>query len=316
MIETHVLVTGGAGFIGSHLCARLVKEGYQVLCMDNFFTGRKRNIAPLFMKRNFEMLRHDVTVPFHLQVDHVFHLACPASPVHYQLNPIKTVETCVSGTINALHVAHSCDAKLLISSTSEIYGDPEVHPQTEDYRGAVNTTGPRACYDEGKRVAETLVSDYRRQHGIDTKIARIFNTYGPNMAVDDGRVISNFIVQALRGEPLTIYGKGDQTRSFCYIDDLVEGLIRLMRSDPEISGPVNLGNPAEQTILQVAEQVNKACGNRSEIIFQGLPQDDPKRRCPDIGLANKLLDWSPTIGFRDGLEKTVRYFSDLLKTLP
>ena len=315
MKETHVLVTGGAGFIGSHLCKRLVDEKYQVLCMDNFFTGRKRNIVKLLQCANFEMIRHDVTVPFRLEVDQIYHLACPASPIHYQFDPIKTVETCVSGTINSLHVANASGAKLVLSSTSEVYGDPDVHPQTEEYRGNVSTTGPRACYDEGKRVAETLMSDYRRQHRIDTKIARIFNTYGPNMATDDGRVISNFIVQAIRGEALTLYGDGSQTRSFCYVDDLVDGLMRLMASDQEVSGPINLGNPTEQSILDVAEQVISICGTGSEITFLELPQDDPRRRCPDIGKAGEVLQWTPSVPFSQGLKVTVAYFKELLETV-
>ena len=312
MKELHVLVTGGAGFIGSHLCDRLVAEGHQVICLDNFFTGRKRNISHLLSKSNFELIRHDVTVPFSHEVDQIYHLACPASPVHYQFNPIKTVETCVSGTIHALHVAESCGASLLLASTSEVYGDPDIHPQKESYRGNVNTTGPRACYDEGKRVGETLVSDYRRQNRVDTKIARIFNTYGPNMAPDDGRVISNFIVQALRSEPLTVYGDGQQTRSFCYVSDLVQGLISLMNSEPEVSGPVNLGNPAEQTISSVANKVIESCKTDSRIVEKPLPEDDPTRRCPDISLAKSQLGWEPRVDFQEGLSKTIAYFRGLV----
>ena len=315
MREIHVLVTGGAGFIGSHLCERLIDEKYQVLCMDNFFTGRKRNIRHLLARPNFELIRHDVTIRFSLEVDEIYHLACPASPVHYQMNPVKTVETCVGGTINALHVADACGAKLLLASTSEVYGDPETHPQTEDYRGNVSSIGPRACYDEGKRVAETLVSDYRRQAGMDTKIARLFNTYGPNMAVDDGRVISNFVIQALRGEPLTIFGDGQQTRSFCYVSDMVEALVRLMATDTDVSGPLNLGNPAERTIESVAEQAIAACGSSSGLIRQDLPKHDPRRRCPCISLARKVLGWSPKVAFSEGLAKTVVYFEELLATL-
>jgi UDP-glucuronate decarboxylase len=312
MKELHVLVTGGAGFIGSHLCDRLVAEGHQVICLDNFFTGRKRNISHLLSRSNFELIRHDVTVPFSHEVDQIYHLACPASPVHYQFNPIKTVETCVFGTIHALHVAEACGASLLLASTSEVYGDPDIHPQKESYRGNVNTTGPRACYDEGKRVGETLVSDYRRQNRVDTKIARIFNTYGPNMAPNDGRVISNFIVQALRSEPLTVYGDGQQTRSFCFVSDLVQGLISLMNAGPEVSGPVNLGNPAEQTIRSVANKVIDSCNTDSRIVKKPLPEDDPTRRCPDISLAMAQLGWEPRVDFQEGLAKTIEYFRGLV----
>lgn len=302
-----ILVTGGAGFIGSHLCERLLNEGHDVLCLDNFFTGRRENIIPLLDNQRFELLRHDVIEPILLEVDQIYNLACPASPIHYQYNPVKTVKTSVMGMINMLGLAKRVRARILQASTSEVYGDPLVHPQPEEYWGNVNPIGLRSCYDEGKRIAETLMMDYHRQNKVDTRIARIFNTYGPRMLENDGRVVSNFIVQALRGEPLTLYGKGDQTRSFCYVDDLVEGLIRLMNTD-NLHDPVNLGNPGEFTIKQLAEEVARICGSDLKLNYMSLPQDDPKQRQPNISRAQELLGWSPTIPLRDGLEKTVKYF--------
>ena len=302
-----ILVTGGAGFIGSHLCERLVGEGNEVLCLDNFFTGRRENIFHLLDNPRFELIRHDVTEPILLEVDQIYNLACPASPVHYQYNPVKTVKTNVMGAINMLGLAKRVRARILQASTSEVYGDPLVHPQTEDYWGNVNPIGIRSCYDEGKRIAETLMTDYHRQNNVDIRIARIFNTYGPRMLEDDGRVVSNFIVQALRGEPLTLYGEGQQTRSFCYVDDLVEGLIRLMNVKG-VHEPLNLGNPGEFTIMQLAEEVVKACDSRSGFTYLPLPADDPKQRKPDIGKAKSLLGWNPTIPLREGLKKTVEDF--------
>ena len=302
-----ILVTGGAGFIGSHLCERLVGEGNEVLCLDNFFTGRRENIFHLLDNPRFELIRHDVTEPILLEVDQIYNLACPASPVHYQYNAVKTVKTNVMGAINMLGLAKRVRARILQASTSEVYGDPLVHPQTEDYWGNVNPIGIRSCYDEGKRIAETLMTDYHRQNNVDIRIARIFNTYGPRMLEDDGRVVSNFIVQALRGEPLTLYGEGQQTRSFCYVDDLVEGLIRLMNVD-NVHEPVNLGNPGEFTIMQLAEEVVKVCDSRSGFTHLPLPADDPRQRKPDIGKARSLLDWNPTIPLREGLKKTVEDF--------
>ena len=307
-----VLVTGGAGFIGSHLCDRLLGEGNEVLCLDNFFTGRRENIFHLLDNPRFELLRHDVTEPILLEVDQIYNLACPASPVHYQYNPVKTVKTSVMGAINMLGLAKRVRARMLQASTSEVYGDPLVHPQTEEYWGNVNPIGLRSCYDEGKRLAETLMTDYHRQNNVDIRIARIFNTYGPRMLEDDGRVVSNFIVQALRGEPLTLYGQGEQTRSFCYVSDLIEGLIRLMNTD-ELYEPVNLGNPGEFTIKQLAEEVIAICGTRSDFTYLPLPADDPKQRRPDITRAQKLLRWNPTISLREGLEKTV---DDFRKRVP
>lgn len=305
-----VLVTGGAGFLGSHLCARLLADGHEVLAVDNFFTGTRDNILSLLDNPRFELLRHDVTFPLYVEVDEIYNLACPASPIHYQFDPVQTTKTSVHGAINMLGLAKRTRARILQASTSEVYGDPEVNPQTEDYRGSVNPIGPRACYDEGKRCAETLFFDYKRQHGTDIRIARIFNTYGPHMLPDDGRVISNFIVQALRGEPLALYGDGSQTRSFCYVDDLVDGLVRLMDSD-EI-GPVNLGNPAEITIAEVAKKVIGLVGSGSSIETRPLPADDPTRRCPDIGLARRTLGWEPTVALEDGLKRTIEYFRGLL----
>jgi len=303
-----ILVTGGAGFLGSHLCDRLVEQGDDVICLDNFFTGDKRNIAHLFGRSNFELVRHDVTFPLYVEVDQIYNLACPASPVHYQSDPVQTTKTNVHGAINMLGLAKRTGARILQASTSEVYGDPEVHPQTEDYWGRVNPVGTRACYDEGKRCAETLFFDYWRQHRLEIKVARIFNTYGPRMHPNDGRVVSNFIVQALKGLPITIYGKGSQTRSFCYVDDLVEGLIGLMNSDAEITGPVNLGNPNEFTIRQLADKVLAQTGSRSKIELKALPEDDPKQRQPDITLATKLLDWGPKVNLDSGLDTTIEYF--------
>ena len=302
-----ILVTGGAGFIGSHLCERLLGEGNEVLCLDNFFTGRRENIFHLLDNPRFELLRHDVTEPVLLEVDQIYNLACPASPVHYQYNPVKTVKTSVMGAINMLGLAKRVRARILQASTSEVYGDPLVHPQREDYWGNVNPIGLRSCYDEGKRLAETLMTDYHRQNKVDIRIARIFNTYGPRMLEDDGRVVSNFIVQALRGEPLTLYGEGEQTRSFCYVSDLLEGLIRLMNTD-NLHDPVNLGNPGEFTIKQLAEEVMAICGTKSGFKYLPLPADDPRQRKPDITRAQTLLGWNPTIPLREGLEKTVEDF--------
>jgi len=302
-----ILVTGGAGFIGSHLCERLVGEGNEVLCLDNFFTGRRENIFQLLDNPRFELIRHDVTEPILLEVDQIYNLACPASPVHYQYNPVKTVKTNVMGAINMLGLAKRVHARILQASTSEVYGDPLVHPQTEDYWGNVNPIGLRSCYDEGKRLAETLMTDYHRQNKVDIRIARIFNTYGPRMLENDGRVVSNFVVQALRGQPLTLYGEGQQTRSFCYVDDLVEGLIRLMNTD-NLHDPVNLGNPGEFTIRQLAEEVIKTCESKSSFTYMPSPADDPRQRKPDITKAQTLLGWNPTIPLREGLKKTVEDF--------
>lgn len=302
-----ILVTGGAGFIGSHLCERLLGEGHDVLCLDNFFTGRRTNIIKLLDNHHFELIRHDVIEPILVEVDQIYNLACPASPIHYQYNPVKTVKTSVMGMINMLGLAKRVRARILQASTSEVYGDPLLHPQTEDYWGNVNPIGLRSCYDEGKRIAETLMMDYHRQNHVDTRIARIFNTYGPRMLEDDGRVVSNFIVQALRGQPLTLYGSGEQTRSFCYVDDLVEALIRLMNV-ADVYDPVNLGNPGEFTIRQLADEVIKMCGSKSEIEYLPLPEDDPKQRQPNITRAQTLLGWNPTIALNEGLTKTVEYF--------
>jgi UDP-glucuronate decarboxylase len=306
------LVTGGAGFIGSHLCERLLADGHEVLCLDNFYTGRRSNIRDLLDHRDFELIRHDVIQPILLEVDRVFHFACPASPVHYQYNPVKTVKTNVMGTINMLGLSKRVRARILHASTSEVYGDPEVHPQTESYWGNVNPIGIRSCYDEGKRVAETLCFDYHRQNGVDIRVIRIFNTYGPRMSMDDGRVVSNFVVQALRGAPITLYGDGSQTRSFCYVDDLVEGATRMMEQESTV-GPVNLGNPAEFTIAQLAELTIELTGSSSMIERRDLPQDDPTRRKPDISLARSVLDgWEPTVQLREGLARTIAYFDSLL----
>ena len=303
-----ILVTGGAGFIGSHLCARLVEEGNDVLCVDNFFTGSKSNIEPLLDKHNFEMIRHDVTKELLVEVDQIYNLACPASPVHYQYNPVKTMKTSVMGAINMLGLAKRVKARILQASTSEVYGNPNVHPQPEKYWGNVNPIGIRSCYDEGKRAAETLFFDYHRQNDVDIKVIRIFNTYGPNMNANDGRVVSNFIVQALQGEDITIYGDGTQTRSFCYVDDLVEGMVRMMNSREGFTGPVNLGNPGEFTMLELAEKVISLTGSKSKIVHRPLPQDDPTQRKPVIDLAKKELDWEPRIPLDEGLVKTIAYF--------
>ena len=304
------LITGGAGFLGSHLVDRLMQAGEEVICLDNYFTGRKSNIAHWVNHPRFELIRHDVTEPIKLEVDRIWHLACPASPIHYQTNPVKTAKTSFLGTYNMLGLARRVGARLLLASTSEIYGDPDVHPQPEDYRGCVNPIGPRACYDEGKRIAETLCFDYQRMHGSEIRIARIFNTYGPRMLADDGRVISNFIVQALRGEPLTLYGDGSQSRSFCYVDDLIEGFIRLMNNVH--SGPINLGNPNEFTIRQLAEQVRDRINPELKFIHQPLPTDDPRQRQPDITLAQKQLEWSPAVSLERGLDPTIEWFKQLL----
>ena len=307
-----ILVTGGAGFLGSHLCEVLVEEGADVLCLDNFYTGSRANVQHLLGKPNFELLRHDVTFPLYIEVDEVYNLACPASPIHYQHDPVQTTKTSVHGAINMLGLAKRTGAKILQASTSEVYGDPEEHPQPEHYWGHVNPIGPRSCYDEGKRCAETLFFDYHRQHNLPIKVARIFNTYGPRMHPDDGRVVSNFIVQALKGESLTIYGDGSQTRSFCYVDDLVAGLIRLMRTEDDCTGPVNLGNPDEFQIKELAERVLALVGSRSKIIYKELPQDDPQQRRPDITLAKAQLNWQPSIALDEGLRRTVEYFRALL----
>jgi UDP-glucuronate decarboxylase len=307
-----ILITGGAGFLGSHLCARLLNEGNEVICLDNFFTGRKKNIAHLLNNPDFELVRHDVTNPFHFEVDQIYNLACPASPPHYQHNPIKTTKTSFLGAMHSLGLAKRVGARVFQASTSEVYGDPEVHPQPESYKGSVNPIGIRSCYDEGKRVAETLFFDYHRQHGTEIRVVRIFNTYGPQMLPDDGRVVSNFIVQALAGKDLTIYGDGTQTRSFCYVDDLIEGFVRLM-NHPTLQGPVNIGNPGEFTMLQLAELVLKKIGGRSKITFHPLPGDDPKQRRPDITLAKAELGWQPKISLEDGLEPTIEYFRKLVK---
>ncbi len=304
-----VLVTGGAGFLGSHLCERLLAEGADVLCVDNFFTGARENIAHLLGDPRFEMMRHDVTFPLFVEVDEIFNLACPASPIHYQHNPVQTVKTSVHGAINMLGLAKRTGAKILQASTSEVYGDPVVHPQTEDYRGNVNPIGPRSCYDEGKRCAETLFFDYHRQHGVNIRVARIFNTYGPRMHPNDGRVVSNFIVQALRGLPITLYGGGMQTRSFCYVDDLIEGLVRLMDAPDHLAGPVNLGNPEEFSIRALADIVAEMTGTRAGHVTRALPADDPVQRCPDISRAQRLLDWHPRVPLREGLGRTIRHFT-------
>ena len=307
-----ILVTGGAGFLGSHLCDRLMNAGHDVLCVDNFFTGSKRNVAHLLDRPNFELMRHDVTFPLYVEVDEIYNLACPASPVHYQFDPVQTTKTSVHGAINMLGLAKRVRAKILQASTSEVYGDPEVHPQPEGYWGKVNPIGVRSCYDEGKRCAETLFFDYHRQHGLAIKVMRIFNTYGPRMHPNDGRVVSNFIVQALRGEDITIYGDGSQTRSFCYVDDLIEGMIRLMQTGPDVTGPINIGNPGEFTMLELAELVIKLTASGSKLVHLPLPQDDPKQRRPDIKLAKENLDWSPQIPLEAGLKQTIDYFKTLL----
>jgi UDP-glucuronate decarboxylase len=308
-----ILVTGGAGFLGSHLCDRLLAQGHEVICLDNFFTGSKRNVRHLLTHPDFELIRHDVTMPVFLEVDRIYNLACPASPVHYQYNAVKTIKTSVMGAINMLGLAKRVKARFLQASTSEVYGDPEQHPQREDYWGHVNPIGIRSCYDEGKRVAETLCFDYHRQNAVDIRVMRIFNTYGPRMHPDDGRVVSNFIVQALRGEDITVYGDGSQTRSFCYVDDLLDGMMKLMEH-PSLTGPVNIGNPSEFTIRQLAEEVIAMTGSKSRIVARPLPSDDPRQRQPDIALARRELGWEPTVKLRDGLEKTIVYFDELLKS--
>jgi UDP-glucuronate decarboxylase len=310
--EYRVLVTGGAGFLGSHLCERLLAQGAHVTCLDNLFTGGKRNIAHLMSNPLFEFVQHEVTTPIFMQADAIYNLACPASPVHYQFDPVHTTKTSILGAINVLGLAKRIKAKVLQASTSEVYGDPQVHPQPEDYWGHVNPIGPRSCYDEGKRCAETLFFDYHRQHKLQIKVARIFNTYGPRMHPNDGRVVSNFIVQALRGDPITIYGKGDQTRSFCYVDDLIDGFLRLMETPDDFTGPVNLGNPVEFTIKELATKVLELTGSRSELVFAPLPADDPRQRQPDISLARRALQWQPTVDLERGLTATIDYFDKLL----
>ena len=307
-MKKRILVTGGAGFIGSHLCEKLLAEGHEVLCVDNFFTGAKDNIIHLLDNPYFEVIRHDICFPLYVEVDEIYNLACPASPVHYQRNPVQTTKVSVLGSINMLGLAKRLKIKILQASTSEVYGDPKVHPQPETYWGNVNPIGPRACYDEGKRCAETLFFDYHRQHGIKIKVVRIFNTYGPKMHPNDGRVVSNFIVQALKNEPITVYGDGTQTRSFCYVDDMVEGIIKMMNSPDDFTGPVNLGNPEEYRIIDLAKKIIDLTGSRSKIVFKPLPQDDPKRRCPDITLAKEKLGWEPRTPIEEGLKKTIEWF--------
>lgn len=315
MIEQKsVLVTGGAGFVGSHLCDRLIAQGHDVLCVDNFFTGSKSNIAHLIGHPRFELLRHDVTMPLYVEVNQIYNLACPASPIHYQRDPVQTTKTSVHGAINMLGLAKRLKCPIFQASTSEVYGDPAVHPQTEDYWGNVNPIGPRSCYDEGKRCAETLFFDYHRQHKLEIKVARIFNTYGPRMHPNDGRVVSNFVVQALKGQPITIYGDGRQTRSFCYVDDLIEGFVRLMNSPKEITGPLNLGNPGEFTMLQLAELTIELTASKSRLLFEPLPQDDPRQRQPDISAAGTHLGWKPTVSLREGLRHTIAYFDRLISS--
>ncbi|MBO6825381.1 MAG: SDR family oxidoreductase [Sneathiella sp.] len=313
MFDKKILVTGGAGFLGSHLCAKLVSGGYDVLCADNFFTGSKRNISSLLDASNFELMRHDVTFPLYVEVDQIYNLACPASPVHYQFDPVQTTKTSVHGAINMLGLAKRVKARILQASTSEVYGDPEIHPQPESYRGRVNTFGPRACYDEGKRCAETLFHDYEQQHDLSIRVMRIFNTYGPHMHPNDGRVVSNFIVQALNNEPITLYGDGSQTRSFCYVDDLIEGMMSFMALETDGVGPVNMGNPEEYSIRELAEKIIALTGSRSTITYKPLPQDDPLQRCPDISKAKSLMDWAPKTPLEEGLQKTISYFEDLLQ---
>ena len=310
-----ILITGGAGFIGSHLCERLLNDGNDVLCLDNYFTGTKSNIAHLLDNHQFELMRHDVTFPLYVEVDQIYNMACPASPIHYQYDPVQTTKTSVHGAINMLGLAKRVNARIFQASTSEVYGDPTQHPQTESYWGNVNTIGPRSCYDEGKRCAETLFFDYFRQHNLDIKVGRIFNTYGPRMRPDDGRVISNFIVQALTEKDITVYGKGDQTRSFCYVDDLVEGILRLMKTEKGVTGPMNLGNPIEYTILEIAEIIIDQIGSKSKIIFEPLPEDDPKQRQPDISFAKSELNWEANTQLKEGLKKTIQYFDQTLSNI-
>jgi UDP-glucuronate decarboxylase len=313
-MKKRVLITGGAGFLGSHLCARLLEQECQVLCVDNYFTGTRRNIEPLLGEPAFEVMRHDVTFPLYVEVDEIYNLACPASPIHYQHDPVQTTKTSVIGAINMLGLAKRLHVRILQASTSEVYGDPDVHPQTEEYRGHVNLAGPRGCYDEGKRCAETLFYDYKRQHRLSIRVARIFNTYGPNMHPQDGRVVSSFIIQALKNEPITIYGSGSQTRSFCYVDDLVDGLTRLMNLEGDLDGPVNLGNPFEITISELAQLIISLVGSRSRLEFRPLPQDDPRQRCPDITRAKQILHWLPAVQLKEGLSRTIRYFDSLLSS--
>ncbi len=312
-LDQPIVVTGGAGFLGSHLCERLLADGAEVICLDNYFTGSRQNVRHLLDGKRFELVRHDITFPIYLEIDQIYNLACPASPIHYQHDPVQTTKTSVHGAINMLGLAKRVKAKILQASTSEVYGDPNVHPQPEDYWGNVNPIGPRSCYDEGKRCAETLFFDYWRQHKLRIKVARIFNTYGPRMHPNDGRVVSNFIVQALLGRDITIYGDGSQTRSFCYVDDLIEGLVRLMRSSDEIIGPINLGNPVEFSMSELANLVLDLTGSRSQIIYSALPQDDPRQRQPDIAKAGELLGWKPTVPLREGLVKTINYFDEFLR---
>ncbi|WP_208595976.1 UDP-glucuronic acid decarboxylase family protein [Desulfonatronovibrio hydrogenovorans] len=316
LVRKKILVTGGAGFIGSHLCQRLVEQGHEVVCCDNYFTGQKDHIRSLLTNPQFELLRHDITFPLYIEVDEIYNLACPASPVHYQFDPVQTTKTCVHGAINMLGLAKRVKARIFQASTSEVYGDPEVHPQREDYWGWVNPIGPRSCYDEGKRCAETLFFDYRRQHNLEIKVARIFNTYGPRMHPNDGRVVSNFIMQALYNKPITVFGKGEQTRSFCFVDDLVEGFLKFMASPPGLTGPVNLGNPVEITILELAEKIIAMTRSESRIVFKPLPRNDPRRRRPDITLAKEKLGWEPKVDLKSGLEKTIEYFKQLIQDQP
>ena len=311
-MQARVLVTGGAGFLGSHLCDRLIDAGHEVLCIDNYYTGRRANVAHHLTHPRFELMRHDVTFPLYVEADEIYNMACPASPVHYQNDPVQTTKTSVHGAINMLGLAKRLKGRILQASTSEVYGDPEIHPQVEDYRGSVNPIGERACYDEGKRCAETLFFDYYRQHRLRIKVARIFNTYGPRMHPDDGRVVSNFIRQALQGDDITIYGDGQQTRSFCYVDDLVEGLIRLMNSGDDVTGPINLGNPGEFTMLELAENVVRLTGSKSKLVHRPLPSDDPRQRKPDISKAQAILDWRPTVPLEEGLKRTIAHFRDVL----
>jgi UDP-glucuronate decarboxylase len=313
LTRKRILVTGGAGFLGSHLCERLLRDGHDVLCVDNYFTGRKDNILSLLSHPHFEVMRHDITFPLYVEVDEIFNLACPASPVHYQFDPVQTTKTSVIGAINMLGLAKRVGAKILQASTSEVYGDPTIHPQTEDYRGNVNPLGPRACYDEGKRCAETLFFDYYRQHKTAIKVVRIFNTYGPRMHPNDGRVVSNFIVQALQGKDITLYGDGSQTRAFCYVDDLIEGFVRMMATGPEVTGPINIGNPHEIPVRELAERVIGLTGSRSRIVHRPLPVDDPLQRCPDITLATSVLGWKPTVDLDTGLKQTAAFFKDMLE---
>ena len=312
-MKKRILVTGGAGFLGSFLCEKLIKNGHYVVCCDNFYTGNKDNLLEVLDNKSFEIIRHDITFPLFLEIDEIYNLACPASPIHYQNDPVQTIKTCVHGAINMLGLAKRTKAKILQASTSEIYGDPEVHPQHESYKGAVSINGPRACYDEGKRCAETIFWDYQRQHNIDIKVIRIFNTYGPRMQINDGRVVSNFIIQALENKNITIYGDGQQTRSFCYVDDLIEGIVSMMESR-DFAGPVNLGNPVEISVKQLAEEIIELTGSSSKIIFKKLPQDDPKQRCPDISIAKDKLSWIPKINRNIGLKKTIKYFDSLLNS--